>query len=343
MTAAWSLPVSVVIFVAAAAAIGATGFRLVGLLDALADRTRLGEAFFGMALLGAITSLSGLVLSITAALDDLPALAVSNTVGGIAVQTTFLVVADFGYRRANLEHAAASLPNLVSAATLVLLLALALAAAFGPEATVLDVHPVSVLLFAGYLAGLRTVHQVRERPSWEPTSSPETREDVPDESLATETGSLRRTWAEVAVLAAITAVAGWSLARAGSTIASQTVLSTTVVGALFTATATSLPELVTTIAAVRRGALTLAVGGIVGGNSFDVLALSVTDAVYRPGSLYHAVGDQQLLVIAITIAMTGVLLLGLLARGRRAVLGVGAEGAVIALLYVVMLALVAVD
>lgn len=342
MAAAWSLPVSIVVFVIGAAVIGASGVRLVRLIDGLADRTGLGEAFVGMALLGAITSLSGLVLSITATLDELPELAVSNTVGGIAVQTTFLVFADLAYRRSNLEHAAASLPNLVSAATLVLLLALALAAAFGPEATILDVHPVSVLLFVGYLAGLRTVHQVRERPSWEPTNSAETREDVPDES-AMETGSLGRMWTEVAVLAALTSVAGWSLARAGATIASETVLSATVVGAFFTATATSLPELVTTLAAVRRGALTLAVGGIVGGNSFDVLALSMTDAVYRPGSLYHAVGDQQLLVIAITIAMTGVLLLGLLARVRRAVLGVGAEGAVIALLYVVMLALVAVD
>ena len=343
MAAAWSLPVSVVVFAAAAVVIGVAGARLVRLLDGLADRTGLGEAFFGMALLGAITSLSGLVLSVTAALDELPELAVSNTVGGIAVQTTFLVVADLIYRRTNLEHAAASLPNLVSAATLVMLLALALGAAFGPAGTVLDVHPVSVLLIVGYLGGLRTVHTVREKPSWHAARSSETREDVPDDDAAAEVGSLRRSWAEVVVLAAITAIAGWSLARAGATIASQTVLSATVVGALLTATATSLPELVTTIAAVRRGALTLAVGGIVGGNSFDVLALSVTDVAYRPGSLYHAIGDQQLLVIAVTVAMTGVLLLGLLARERRAVLGIGAEGVVIVLLYVAMLALVAVE
>ena len=74
-----------------------------------------------------------------------------------------------------------------------------------------------------------------------------------------------------------------------------------------------------------------------------MLALSITDVTYRPGSLYHAIGDQQLIVIAITIAMTAVVLLGLLARPRRAVLGVGVEGIAIVLLYGVMLALVAVD
>lgn len=343
MAAAWSLPVSIVVFVIGAVVIGTAGVRLVRLIDGLADRTGLGEAFFGMALLGGITSLSGLVLSVTATLEELPDLAVSNTVGGIAVQTTFLVFADLAYRRSNLEHAAASLPNLVSAATLVLLLALVLTASFGPDVTILDVHPVSIVLVAGYLVGLRTVHAVRERPWWQARQSPATREDEPDEEDAAKIGSLTRAWSEVAVLSAITAFAGWALARSGATIASDTVLSATVVGALFTATATSLPELVTTVAAVRRGALTLAVGGIVGGNSFDVLALSITDVTYRPGSLYHAIGDQQLIVVAITIAMTAVLLLGLLARPRRAVLGVGVEGIVIALLYALMLALVAID
>ncbi len=343
MGASWSLSLSIVVFPLAALVIGVSGFRLVRVLDALADRTGLGEAFLGMTLLGLITSLSGLVLSVSAALDELPELAVSNTVGGIAVQTAFLVLADVGYRRANLEHAAASLPNLVSAATLVMLLGLALAAAFGPENTILDVHPVSLILIAGYLGGLRLMRQVRERPWWHAAPSDETREDVPDDDVAAEISSLPRAGAEILVLAVLTGFAGWALARAGSTLAAETTLSATLVGALFTATVTSLPELVTTIAAVRRGALTLAVGGIVGGNSLDVLALSAADVAYRPGSLYHAIDDAQLLVIAVTIAMTAVLLLGLLARQRRAVLGVGTEGVVIALLYVGMVALVATD
>jgi cation:H+ antiporter len=43
-------------------------------------------------------------------------------------------------------------------------------------------------------------------------------------------------------------------------------------------------ELVTTIAAVRRGALQLAVGGIIGGNTFDTLFLTAADVSYREGS-----------------------------------------------------------
>lgn len=150
-------------------------------------------------------------------------------------------------------------------------------------------------------------------------------------------------WTSVAVLAVITGVAGWALARAGSSLAAQTALSAPVVGAFFTAATTSLPELVTTVAAVRRGALTLAVGGIVGGNAFDVLILPFTDVAYRPGSLYHAVGADQVLVAAMTVAMTAVVLLALLTRERRGVLNVGADGVAIVFLYALTLAVVAVD
>jgi cation:H+ antiporter len=109
-----------------------------------------------------------------------------------------------------------------------------------------------------------------------------------------------------------------------------------VVGALLTATATSLPELVTTIAAVRRGALQLAVGGIVGGNTFDVLFLSLSDVAYRDGSIYHAMGERDALLIVAGILMTAILLMGLILRHRR---GIGFEGTAISGIYAGVVAL----
>ena len=82
----------------------------------------------GAVLLGAATSLSGSVLSVTAAYRGHPELAVSNALGGIAVQTFFLAIADMVYRRANLEHAAASAPNMMQNGLLIALLALLLLA-----------------------------------------------------------------------------------------------------------------------------------------------------------------------------------------------------------------------
>ncbi len=77
---------------------------------------------------------------------------------------------------------------------------------------------------------------------------------------------------------------------------------------------TSLPELVTSLAAVRRGALTLAVGGIIGGNTFDTLLVAFSDLAYQEGSIYHATTNQQVYLIALTMLLNGILLLGLLRR-----------------------------
>ena len=129
------------------------------------------------------------------------------------------------------------------------------------------------------------------------------------------------------------------MAESGIAITRRTGLSETVVGALLTAVVTSLPELVTSIAAVRRGALTLAVGGIIGGNCFDVLFLSFSDVAYRGGSIYHAITDRQVFLVALTQVLVGILLLGLLRRERAGVLGIGFESFLILTIYLGSIAL----
>jgi cation:H+ antiporter len=162
----------------------------------------------------------------------------------------------------------------------------------------------------------------------------ETREDRPDASAAP---GPRPAWAWAGFLlsAAVIGVAGWLVGISGIALVRHTGLSETVVGSLITAVATSLPELVTTLAAVRQGALTLAVGGIIGGNTFDVLFLVFSDVAYRPGSIYHAIGPQPLFVIALTILLTAVLLLGLIRRERRGLANIGFESVAVLVFYLV--------
>lgn len=128
---------SILIFVICAGAIALVGTRMTKLSDRLADRTGLGEAIMmGAVFLGGSTSLSGIVTSVTAAASDHPSLAISNAIGGIAAQTVFLAIADLFYRRANLEHAAASVANLIQGTLLITLLSLPLLAIATPEIVV---------------------------------------------------------------------------------------------------------------------------------------------------------------------------------------------------------------
>ncbi|MDX1609820.1 MAG: sodium:calcium antiporter [Halofilum sp. (in: g-proteobacteria)] len=330
-SAALGLPWAIGGFLLAAGAIGVAGTFLSGICDRLADRTGMGEAFTGAIVLGAVTSLSGITVSVTAALDGLPTLALSNAIGGIAVQTAFLAVADVTYRRANLEHAAASVPNMMQAALLIVLLGMMLVAMTLPPVTVAGVHPLSPALLLVYGFGMRMVYQSRERPMWEPRMTRATRVDEPETTAGDL--SLGRLLLQFAAAAVVVVLAGILATRSGEAIAGATGISHTLVGGLFLAVATSLPELVTSVAAVRRGALTLAVGGVVGGNAFDTLFAAVADVAYRPGSLYHAATEYETFLIALTIVMTAVLLLGLIRRERRGVARIGFESMAVFALY----------
>ncbi|GAA5067990.1 sodium:calcium antiporter [Roseibacterium beibuensis] len=334
MLAEWSTPMILAAFAAAVLVVLASGVRITGLVDRLADRTGIGEAIAGAVLLGAATSLGGSVVSITVALDGYASLAYSNSIGGIAAQTAFLAVADAVYRRANLEHAAADLTNIFQAVVLVILLTLPLLAASQPEVTLFAIHPVSLAIPIIYVMALVGGRALREAPMWRPVSTTDTRTDTPEEEDAdTARISTLRLFSTFLLLMVIMGMAGWVIAKTASELTDRLSLSQSLVGALATAVATSLPELVTTIAAVRRGALQLAVGGIIGGNSFDTLFLTAGDIAYRDGSLYHAAGLSDQFWTLTAILMTGVLLSGLLLRQREGPGRMGWEGALILAIY----------
>jgi len=325
----------ITIFVVVAAVIGAAGVKTATYADRLADRTGLGEAITGTVFLGFITALPGLVASVVAALKGHAGLAISNAMGGIAVQTVALAVADIAYPRANLEHAAASAPNMMQTGMLILLMVLALGGLSGPDVTVGHVHPMTLLLFAAAVSAFWLVFRTREEPMWKPTQTTETVEDVPDEKHA----HLNLPWLIVAMIlsAGLTALSGAVVAEAAENIVAETPLPEAVVGGLFMAIATSLPELVTSIAAVRRGALTLAVSDIVGGNFFDVLFVAAADLAYVQGSLYHGagVGHREIFLTALTILLNVVLLVGLIYRQKSGPGNIGFESLGMLVLYFV--------
>ena len=329
--------VNFLIFAGASGAIFYSGVRIAKVADRLADRLGLGEALTGAIFLGASTSLSGLVTSFTAAADGYAELAVSNAAGGIAAQTVFLTIADMAYKKANLEHAAASAENIMQGILLIGLLSIPLLAFSTPDFHIYGVHPASVFLLAAYLFGIRQVALTRQHPMWRPHWTPQTKKDTPDQ--AGLNASLNRLCIQLIVFASILSASGWLVARNAITISEQTGLSQTFVGGFFTAVSTSLPELVTAVAAVRQGALTLAVGDIMGGNAFDTLFLAVADVAYREGSIYHRIASEQVFIIALGILLTAVLLMGLVRREKWGIANIGFESFLIVALYLLALAL----
>jgi cation:H+ antiporter len=100
-------------------------------------------------------------------------------------------------------------------------------------------------------------------------------------------------------------------------IAEITGLGTTFVGTTLVALATSLPELVTTIAAVKYGANDMAIGNLFGSNLFNMAALGLTDVFYLQGRFFGVIDPAFVLVGLLGLIMTGMGLIGNLARLER--------------------------
>jgi cation:H+ antiporter len=337
----WPLGPSVAVFAVAGVVTIIGSIRLVALGDALADRTGWGEAVFGVVFFGVATGLSGIVMTVVTASTGHPNLGYSNAVGGIAAQTTAVAVADMFYRSVNLEHAAASPSNLLFGCLLIALLALTLLGTFTPDVTVGGVHPVSIVIVACYLGGLRLIRTAGTRPMWNPVGTSETRPDVPQEHGSLDRHGTPVLWGRFVLVGVLVATSGWAVSLAAESVVETTGLSAGFIGGVLLGVVNGLPETVTAIAAVRQGAVTLAVAAVLGGNILDVITVVVGDIAYRQGSIYHAAGTEDLLITTTGLFMTTTLLGGLLVRQSCGWGRVGFEGIVLLASYLGMTALLA--
>jgi cation:H+ antiporter len=168
---------------------------------------------------------------------------------------------------------------------------------------------------------------------WKPRHTRETR-------IEKENSHLRKyhfnsmLWFRFLFYSIVVGLAGWTLSLTGIAISASTGLSEGLVGGVFTAVSTSLPELVIAITAVRLKSPTLAVGDIIGGNAFDTLFISVSDVAYLEGPIYANVSGIEQFWLAVTLLMTGIILMGLLHRERHGIANIGWESFLIFILYI---------
>jgi cation:H+ antiporter len=105
------------------------------------------------------------------------------------------------------------------------------------------------------------------------------------------------------------------------------------IGATLVAITTSLPELVATIAAVRIRAFDLAVGNLFGSNLFNMFALGLTDVFYFRARFLGVIDPAFALVGLLGLILTGLALVGNIARVERRFLFVEIDAFLILLVY----------
>jgi cation:H+ antiporter len=128
--------------------------------------------------------------------------------------------------------------------------------------------------------------------------------------------------------------AGIALAKHADTIAERTKLGRLWIGAVLLAGATSLPELMTDIFAVRLGAADLAVGDLFGSSMANMLILAIIDLIPpRKRVLQQATLDHAL-AAGLAISLNAIAVVLVLTRHEAGVLGVGVGSVVLFGAYV---------
>jgi cation:H+ antiporter len=305
-------------FAGLAAVVAVAGIVLARSADTIADATRLGRLLVGSLLLAAATSLPELTVDLAAVRQGHPDLAVGDLLGSSLMNLLILAVADLLRRtgRPMLSREAAS--HALSATLGIALTAIAggavLTAGRLPHFSWLGIGGWSWSLLAAYVLGARMIF-VDQRISARAAAEAAPAEEHPQpepwgwKELAPAAASF-------AAAAAVLCVAGPMLARTAAELADRSGLGGTFIGTTLVALTTSLPECVATIAAVRCGAVDLAIGNTFGSNAFNMVLFAPLDAAH-PGSLFSAAAPIHALTALAVIAATAVAVLGQLYRVER--------------------------
>ena len=307
-------------FAACAAVIGLAGYQLSRYGDMIARRTGMSGSWVGLTLVASVTSLPELATGITSVtIAAAPNLAVGNALGSCVLNLVFLVVVDFLFREEPVWYRASQCHVLAAAFGVVMLgftLLGLLVSQIAPAGNVslptitAEIGLATPVVLVLYLLAMRTVFAY-ERSHPAPAAAANDR----PEPLA-----LRQAGARFALAASLVVAAGLWLPFVAVDLAAAMGWNRSFVGSLFVAFATTLPELAVTLAAVRIGALDMAVGNLLGSNLFNVAIIAVDDLFYRDGVLLADVSPVHALTAGSAIVMTGLAMVGLFFRPRSRVL-----------------------
>ena len=314
--------------------------------DAIAQATGLGHLIVGSVLLATATSLPELSVNWAVVKLGLPNMAVGGLVGSSLFNLGILAVADLSHKERGLMFSRRSLENALPGVVSIGMISLVGVGIFvGDRVDSLEFGGLglfTIALLVSYLLGLRMIYHdqrigLREAvdPVVELNVAIEPSEDMRQERRIV---AVRAALGFIVTAVVIVVVAPYSASAAG-TIASASGLGTTFIGTTLVAAATSLPEFVACIAAVRMGAMNLAVGNVFGSNIFNLVLLIPLDFAFD-GPLLGAVSMTHLLTCLLVVLVTAVVILGGLYRIESRTLLIEPDAGLILLLVVGGLALV---
>jgi cation:H+ antiporter len=272
--------------------------------DIIAVRTRLGGMFIGVLLLAGATSLPEVLTTISSLNQNAPNLAAGNLLGSNTFNMFLLAVIDILHRDQRILRRSALKHALTGSLTVFIIGLVVFFMVANIDLKIGWVGIDSLIIIGAYILAVRLIqgnaaHHI----------SSEDLNEIP-----ADTPSLWRGILGFVIAAAALVVITPFMVESSTQIAEITGLGTTFIGTTLVALVTSLPELVTTLAAIKIGAHDMAIGNLFGSNLFNMFALGLTDIFFTQGRFLAAIDPSFLLVGILGLLMTGMGLIGNLAK-----------------------------
>jgi len=290
------------------------GYRLSLYGDMIGEKLGLSRSWVGVVMVASVTSLPELVTGLSAVtVARVPDIAAGDVLGSCVFNLLLIVILDFLHREESV-YTRARVGHVLSAGFGVILIGFVgvnlLLAHNGIEPAVAHVGLYTPIILFIYALAMRTVfryEQIQDLPV------------IDEKDKRYRKVTLRHAVTGYALTSAVVVAAGVWLPFVGKAIAETMGWGESFVGTLFIAAVTSLPEAAVSIAAVRLGALDMAMGNLFGSNLFNMAILAVDDIAYLPGPLLSGVSQVHAVSALSAMMMSGIAIVGLFYRPRRRV------------------------
>lgn len=288
------------------------GTKLARYGDVIAEKTGLGGIWIGLVLLATITSVPELATGVSAAaLVELPDLALGTLFGSCMFNLTILALLDILHRRTPVLSEV-KLRHIASAGMGTLFITIVGGSIFAGERLSglalgwIGVPSIIVLIL--YLVAIWKMFRFERNHSLPPLSNA---------TPQYEKESTKALYFKFALAATAVIGAGIWVSFIGDEIANTYDWSASFVGSLFLAITTSMPELAVTIAALRLGAIDMAIADILGSNMFNMAIIFPVDLSYNQGPILSSVSTVHLFTAGVVMMMSLLVIIGIRFRQKR--------------------------
>ena len=281
--------------------------------DIIAEKTGLGRSFVGVVMLATATSIPELGIGISSiALLDVPDLAAGDAFGTNLVNLAIVGILDTYWRNGPILNSVNISTTLIAGLTVAITSLAVLAILIHKNIQTGSewfLSPISLIILGVFITGMYMGYK---------QSISTSHEEVNTETSNYDNEKLLKSFTTYFIATAIIVVASVLLAKTGEGLAHEMGWEASFVGTQFLAISTSLPELATSIAAVRLNAPELAITNLLGSNMFNHgVVLFADDAAYTSGPLWDNISQIHSITGLLVLLMTSFILVGLIWRPRQ--------------------------